>query len=169
MNYLILGLIAAPLFSSSAIAQPVTHPAAVPVQVAASQAPAQAINELTDYLFYNLYPRLNRRKIRSDETQYIKEWAAIKKVVSQDSLVYEMDCGRNLNNNYEWRLSSYDSSGLARNASPLSSPVLNRVADAVFYTRHPELVYRKIQPSETRLASEWLQIRRAISSLHPCY
>jgi len=106
-----------------AIAQPITHPAAVSVQLAASQAPEKAIDELTDFIFYNLYPGLNRRKIRSDEMQYIKEWAAIKKVVSQDNLMYEMDCGRNLNNNYQWRLSSYDSSGLARNASPLSSPV----------------------------------------------
>jgi len=58
------------------------------VKVAASQAPEKAIDELTDSIFYNLYPGLNRRKIRSDETQYIKEWAAIKKVVSQDNLVY---------------------------------------------------------------------------------
>jgi len=71
-----------------AIAQPITHPAVVPVQVAASQAPEKAIDELTDSIFYNLYRGLNRRKIRSDETQYINEWAAIKKVVSEDNLVY---------------------------------------------------------------------------------
>ncbi|WP_293126074.1 hypothetical protein [Microcoleus sp. bin38.metabat.b11b12b14.051] len=168
MNYLILGLIAAPLFSSSAIAQPITHPAAVPVQVAVSQAPEKAIDELTDFIFYNLYPGLNRRKIRSDERQYIKEWAAIKKVVSQDSLVYQDVCGRN-STNYEWLLSKYDGQGPGRDASALSSPVLDKVADAIFYTRHPELVYRRIQPSEMRLASEWSGIRRAISSLHPCY
>jgi hypothetical protein len=150
------------------IAQPITHPAAEGVQVAASQAPAQAIDNLTDYLFYNLYPELNRRKIRSDETQYIKEWAAIKKVVSQDNLVYGDTCSER-SNNYEWLLSSYDDENPRRNASPLSSPVLDKVADAVFYTRHPELNYRRIQPTETSLASEWLQIRRAISSLHPCY
>ena len=167
MNYLILGLIAAPLFSMQAIAQPITHPAAIPVQVAASQAPEKAIDELTDYLFYNLYRGLNRRKIRSDERQYIKEWAAIRKVVSQDNLVYRDTCsGRS---NYEWLLSNYDDEDPRRNASPLSSPVLDKVADAVFYTRHPELVYRKIQRSEMRLASEWLQIRKAVSSLHPCY
>jgi len=167
MNYLIFPLIAIPLFSLKAIAQPITNLAAVPVQVAASQAPEKAINNLTDLIFYNLHPELNRRKIRSDETQYINEWAAIKKVVSEDNLVYRDTCsGRS--NNYEWFLSNYDDEYRRRNASPLSSPVLDRVADAVFYTRHPELVYRRIQPSETRLASEWLQIRKAVSSLHPC-
>ena len=134
------------------------HPGA-PV-AATPQAPEKAIDNLTDYIFYNLHPQLNRRRIRSDETQYIREWAAIKKVVSNDNLVYEKECGRNPNNNYQWRLSSYDSSGLGRNASPLSSPVFNKVADAVFYTRHPELGYRRIQPSETRLVSEWSKIRQ---------
>ena len=48
MNYLILGLIAAPLFSMQAIAQPITNLTAVPVQVAVSQALEKAIDELTD-------------------------------------------------------------------------------------------------------------------------
>jgi len=122
MNYLIFPLIAIPLFSLKAIAQPITNLAAVPVQVAASQAPEKAINNLTDLIFYNLHPELNRRKIRSDETQYIKEWAAIKKVVSEDNLVYRDTCsGRS--NNYEWLLSNYDDEDRRRNASPLSSPV----------------------------------------------
>lgn len=169
MKYLILGLIAVPFFSMKAMAQPVTYPAADSVQIAANRAPEKAIDELTDYIFYNLHPQLNNRRIRSDETQYVNEWAAIKKVVSNDKLVYEKECGRNLNNNYQWRLSSYDSSVLARNASPLSSPVLNKVADAVFYTRNPELGYRRIQPSEKRLVSERPKIQPGVSSLHPCY
>lgn len=168
MNYLIFGLISVPLFSSSAIAPPVSDRAADSVQVVASRAPEKAIDDLTDVLFYSLHPELNRRQIRSDETQYINEWAAIKKVVSEDNLVYGDACGRN-SNNYEWLLSKYDGEGPGRNASALSSPVLDKVADAVFYTRHPELVYRRIQPGETRLASEWSRIRQAVSLLHPCY
>ena len=174
MNYLIFGLISASLFSSSASAQPIGYPAARvsvdSVQVAASRAPEKAIDNLTDYIFYNLHPQLNRRKIRSDETQYINEWAAIKKVVSNDNLVYQDACGRN-SRNYEWLLSVYDGEGGGRQGRTisLSSPVLDKVADAVFYTRHPELDYRKVKPSETRLVSEWSQIRQGVSSLHPCY
>lgn len=85
MNYLILGLIAAPLFSSSAIAQPITHPAAVPVQVTASQAPEKAIDNLTDSIFYNLYSELNRRKIRSDETQYINGGLSVRCTLATDA------------------------------------------------------------------------------------
>jgi hypothetical protein len=88
-----MGLITAPLVSSPATAQPVTYSASrvyvEGVQVVANRAPEKAIDRLTDFIFYNLHPQLNRRKIRSDETQYIKEWAAIKKVVNQDNLVYD--------------------------------------------------------------------------------
>ncbi|MEZ2224728.1 hypothetical protein [Microcoleus sp.] len=174
MNYLIFGLISPSLFSSSASAQPIGYPAARvqvgSVQVAASRAPEKAIDRLTDFIFYNLHPQLNRRKIRSDETQYVNEWAAIKKVVSDDNLVYQDVCDGN-SRNYEWLLSKYDGEGGGRQGRTisLSSPVLDKVADAVFYTRHPELGYRRIQPSETRLVSEWSKIRQGVSSLHPCY
>jgi hypothetical protein len=198
MNYLIFGLITVSLFSSSASAQPVTYPTArvlvdsvevvangevsltarvisarVPadsVQIAANRAPEKAINDLTDFIFNQLHPELNRRKIRSDETQLIKEWAAIKKVVSSDNLVYGDVCDPN-SRNYEWLLSRYDGEGPGRQGvtSPLTSPVLDKVADAVFYTRHPELDYRKVQPGETRLVSEWSKIRQGVSLLHPCY
>ncbi|MDF0552671.1 hypothetical protein [Kamptonema sp. UHCC 0994] len=105
MNYLIFGLITVSLFTSSAIAQPVTrHAARMPadsVQIAANRAPEKAIDGLTDFIFYQLHPELNHRKIRSDETQYINEWAAIKKVVSNDNLVYGDVCDAN-SRNYEW-------------------------------------------------------------------
>ena len=85
MNYLIFPLIAIPLFSLKAIAQPITNLAAVPVQVAASQAPEKAIDELTDFIFYNLYPGLNRRKIRSDETQYINGGLSVRCTLATDA------------------------------------------------------------------------------------
>lgn len=174
MNYWIFGLITISFFTSSASTQPVTpHAARVPadsVQIAANRAPEKALDGLTDLIFYQLHPELNHRKIRSDETQYINEWAAIKQVVSNDNLVYGDVCDAN-SRNYEWLLSKYDGEGPGRQGvtSPFTSPVLDKVADAVFYTRHPELNYRKVQPSETRLVSEWSKIRQGVSLLHPCY
>lgn len=163
MKYLILGLIAVSCFPMKAMAQPVTYPAADSVQIAAPRAPEKAIAEWTDFIFYKLHPQLNRRKIRPDETQYVKEWAAIQKVV-RDNLVYELECTRRAT--YDWLISVYDGQG--RNGLILSSPVLNKVANAVFYARHPELGYRSIRAGETQLASEWSQIRRTVSLLHPC-
>lgn len=166
MNYLILGLIAVPLLPVKAIAQPIGYPLADSVLIAANNAPEKAIDELTDSIFYKLHPQLNRRKIRSNETQYINEWAAVRKVLMGDgNLVYERGCGPS----YWWHLSEYDD--MRRNGVEIIrfSSLLNKVADAVFYTRHPELGYRTIQRSETSLASEWSKIRQGVSLVHPCY
>lgn len=165
MNYFILGLIAIPLFSVKAIAQPISYPVSDSVLIAANNAPEKVIDELTDSIFYNLHPQLNRRKIRSNETQYINEWAAIKKVLADDNFVYERSC----NGKFRWRLSEYDTPGRHSREIMVFSSVLNKVADAVFYTRHPELGYRRIQRSETRLASEWSKIRQEVSWPDPCF
>jgi hypothetical protein len=165
MKYLILGLIAVPLLSVKAIAQPISYPVADSVLIAANNAPEKAIDESTDFIFYRLHPQLNSRKIRSNETQYINEWAAIKKVLADGNLVYKRFCGPN----FGWHLAEYDTPGRHPREIMVFSSVLNKVADAIFYTRHPELGYRKIRPSETSLASEWSQIRRAVSWPDPCF
>ncbi|WP_293356012.1 MULTISPECIES: hypothetical protein [unclassified Microcoleus] len=165
MKYLILGLIAVPLLSVKVLAQPNRYPVADSVTIAANNAPEKAIDELTDWIFYRLHPQLNSRKIRSNETQYINEWAAIKKVLGDGNLVYERGCG----SNFGWRLSEYDTPGKYGVGIIRFSPVMNKVADAVFYSRHPELGYRKIQPSETSLASEWSKIRQGITLIDPCF
>ena len=66
-------------------------------------------------------------------------------MVSNDNLVYGDVCAGD-SGNYEWLLSKYDGEGQGKNASALSSPVLDKVADVVFYTRHPKLGYHKVQP-----------------------
>ncbi|MEK0194706.1 MAG: hypothetical protein EAZ78_03700 [Oscillatoriales cyanobacterium] len=165
MNYLILGLIAIPLLSVKVLAQHIGYPVAASVMIAANNAPEKAIDEWTDNIFYKLHPQLNRRKIRPNETQYINEWAAIRKVLRDGNLVYERGCGPS----YWWHLSEFDTPGRNPREIVVFSSVLNKVADAIFYTRNPDLGYRAIQRSETRLASEWSKIRQGVSLVHPCY
>ncbi|MCU0547468.1 MAG: hypothetical protein MUE44_35795 [Oscillatoriaceae cyanobacterium Prado104] len=165
MNFLILGLITFPLLSVKALAQPISYPVADSVTIAANNAPEKDLDKFTDMIFYRLHPQLNDRKIRSNETQYINEWAAIRKVLRDGNLVYEQGCNVRL----EWRLSEYDTPGRFGVGLVAFSSVLNKVADAVFYTRYPGLGYRRIQPDETRLVSEWSKIRRGVSLIDPCF
>ena len=165
MNYLILGLVILPLLSVKAIAQPISYSVADSVMIAANNAPEKAIDEFTDSIFYKLHPQLNRRQIRSNETQYINEWAAIRKALRDDNFVYQRGCNVRL----EWQLSEYDTPGRYGREIIVFSSVLNQVADAVFYTRHPELGYCTIKSSETRLASEWSKIRQGVSLIPPGY
>jgi len=133
-------------------------------EIANSQ-PQEAIDRWADNFFYSVNPQLSRRKIRADETLYIREWNAIQRVVP-NILVYENNaCGRG-NQNFEWLLNNYDRQ--SRNGLNLVSEDLDKIADAIFYVRNPELGGRKIQPGETALANEWLRIRNTVSRLHPC-
>lgn len=128
--------------------------------------PQEIIDRWADNFFYSVNPQLSGRKIRADETLYIREWNAIARVVA-NILVYENSaCGRE-NQNFEWLLENYDTQ--SRNGLNLVSEDLNKIADAIFYVRNPELAGRKIQPGETALANEWMRIRTAVSRLHPCY
>jgi hypothetical protein len=125
----------------------------------------ELIARWTDNFFYSVNPQLSQRKIRADETLYIREWNAIARVVP-DILVYENSACGGDKRTFEWLLSNYDTQ--SRNGLNLVSEDLDKIADAIFYVRNPELGGRKIQPGETALANEWLRIRTAVSQLHPC-
>ena len=122
----------------------------------------EIINDWTDLFFYKANPQLSGRKITADETEYIREWNAIESIIP-DLLVYD----NNICGDTGWILESYDYISV-NDGKGLVSAQLNQVADAIFYTRNPELSGRKIRPDETRLANEWLRIRTAVTFLHPC-
>ncbi|NER35315.1 MAG: hypothetical protein F6J93_15135 [Oscillatoria sp. SIO1A7] len=124
----------------------------------------KTINEWTDNFFYSANPQLSRRKIGSNETEYIREWNAIQRIVP-DILVYQSSCSGYL----MWMINSYDGEDARDRRLFLVSEDLNKVADAIFYARHPELGYRRIRRGETRLANEWSRIRTSVSRLHPCH
>jgi len=125
----------------------------------------ETIDRWADNFFYSVNPQLSRRKLRADETLYIREWNAIARVVP-DILVYENSACGGDKPTFEWLLENYD--GQSRNGLNLVSEDLNKIADAIFYVRNPELGGRKIQSGETALANEWLRIRTAVSQLAPC-
>jgi len=124
----------------------------------------EMIDDWTDELFYRANPQLSRRRIRADETEYIREWNAIKRIVPE-LLVYNNNI--NVCGDTEWILDSYDHIPVNQGEG-LVSDELDQVADAIFYARNPELSGRKIRSDETGLANEWLRIRTAVSLLHPC-
>ncbi len=124
--------------------------------------PQPVIDQWTNKFFFRLHPELIGRKISIDEVNYINEWQAIEKVV-RHSLVYQKYAGHNFGS--DWYLLNYDTQ--VKNGVKLVSCVLDNVADAIFYQRHPELQNRRIRPGETALAYEWVKIREIVSELPP--
>lgn len=131
--------------------------------IAQNKAPQRFIDIWTDNIFSNLHPELSGRKIQSSETEYIREWQAIQTVVA-NNLTPKMGC----TGDSGWGLSEFDGVNVRTGKRLLTSTVLNKVADAIFYTRHPELGDRKIQPGEDKLTNEWMKIRQAIWTMPWC-
>ncbi|HEY9597902.1 MAG TPA: hypothetical protein V6D33_09550 [Cyanophyceae cyanobacterium] len=131
----------------------------------AAQTREEAINAQTDMFFYTVNPQLNERKLRSDDYGYIREWNAIRKAVEQEMKPTASEC-----DGQYWELYDYDwNYGLnVPNGSPHVSRSFDRIADAIFYSRHPELAGRPLSSSNSKLAREWNQIRRAIIVEQPC-
>ncbi|MBD2372744.1 MULTISPECIES: hypothetical protein [Leptolyngbya] len=133
----------------------------------ANAAPVQtregAIDWQTDLFLHKVNPELNGRKLRLSDTSYIREWNAIRQAVNQEMKPNITECA----GDQYWELYSYDGiNGLPSGRRPASS--FDRIADAIFYSRHPELAGRSLSSSNSALAREWSQIRQAIMIEQPC-
>jgi hypothetical protein len=126
----------------------------------------ETIDRWADDFFYSVNPQLSRRKLRANETLYIREWNAIQRVVPTILVYRNNECSRS--QQYSWLLVNYDDENRPEGRL-LVSEALDKVADAIFYSRNPELGGRKIRPGETALANEWMRIRRSVSLLPPCF
>jgi hypothetical protein len=123
----------------------------------------EAIDQETDRVLYRVNPELNGRKLRSNDGPYIKEWQAIRQVVAQEMNPKVSQCA----GDQYWELASYDGINGLRSGRR-GSPTFDRIADAIFYSRHPELGGRKISASDDGLAREWITIRQTIMVEQPC-
>jgi hypothetical protein len=131
--------------------------------LAKAESRAEAVNRLTDWFFYQVNPGLNYRPLTGRESRYIREWRAIHQVVEQEMEPSQGSCA---GDSY-WALSNYDIPGEGDRG--LVSQSFNRIADAIFYSRNPQLAGYKIPRSNSKKAREWLTIRRSIAREHPCY
>jgi hypothetical protein len=109
-----------------------------------------AIDSYTDHFFYAANPELNKRKLDSDESGYIREWQAIRQAIRPLIKSDRETCGRNIdtsadpywNFDLQTNMSSYD-----------------YLTDVIFYHRNPDMAGQKLRPG-TALAREWSAIRR---------
>jgi hypothetical protein len=120
----------------------------------------QAINWLTDLLLNQVNSELDGRKLQPNEFRYINEWTMIRQVVAQEMNSTPTDCVGDL----YWELPDYDWNyeSTQPNRSRYVSDTFNRIADAIFYSRHPEWVGKKLPSKNSAQAQEWKSIRQAI-------
>jgi hypothetical protein len=120
-------------------------------KVSSAETRQQSVDGVTDWLFGNLHPELNRRKLRTNEYEYIREWQAIRNVIDQGGLQYQkVDPKNNACDVPAWFYSNHDEA------------LRERLADAVFYSRYPRRKGVPISPSDRALIQEWLKLKNSM-------
>ncbi|NJR50441.1 MAG: hypothetical protein HC780_13615 [Leptolyngbyaceae cyanobacterium CSU_1_3] len=120
-------------------------------KVATAETHEQSVNNVTDWLFGNLHPELNRRKLRADERGYIREWQAIRTVINQRGLRYQKiapslnPCGLP-----DWSFANDDEA------------LKERLADAVFYSRYSRRIAKPIVAKDSAAVREWLKLKNSM-------
>jgi hypothetical protein len=116
----------------------------------ADQSREQSVDSVTDWLFHNVNPELKRRKLQSNEYGYIQEWQVIRSIVDT-GLRYEK---RNPNQRAcdmpDWYFSNDDEA------------LKDRLADAIFYHRNPQMKGQPIGRNDRSAIREWNKLKRSM-------
>ncbi len=112
-----------------------------------------AVNIVTDSLFSHVHPERHGRKLQANEYEHIREWQAIHKVLDQGILEYKKKPPNKACENLDWAYPSNQTRDVA---------IDEKLADAVFYVRHPERQGRSIGPNETAAIQEWKKLKKAM-------
>lgn len=116
---------------------------------------AEAINSITDWVFYNVNPQLKKRKLRSNEHGYIREWQRIRAAIEPRVIPSAEACPAPPSpGEPEWEFSPINGESFDK--------TYDLLADVIFHNRHPERKGRKIRPNERAAVNEWSSIRRNI-------
>lgn len=114
------------------------------------------INSTTDWVFYQVNPQLNNRKLRSNEHGYIREWQRIRAAIEPRVVTIEEACPGAIGDDIKWKWEF----------SPINGESFEKtydlLADVIFHSRHPERKGRQISRDERAAANEWASIRDKI-------
>jgi hypothetical protein len=121
---------------------------------ALASVPASVLDRWTDSYFWTINPEMLDRSIQPHQTQYKKEWLAIRGVFEDRLTWMQLPICYAEPGEYGYEIEDYGDAMAA-------------LTDAVFYARHPELNGRKIRANETSLIREWNSINQSVS-FGPC-
>jgi hypothetical protein len=112
----------------------------------------RAVDRLTDFLFYKVNPELNNRKLQAGDRDYINEWQRLcteidPRVKSVQEVCYSPEPG-----DTGWEFTTINGQTYEQ--------TYDRLADIIFYSRHPQTTGQQITISDKASSNEWLAIRR---------
>lgn len=112
----------------------------------------QAVDRLTDFLFYKVNPQLNNRKLQADDREYIRQWQRLREAIDPRVKSVQEVCFRPAPGETGWEFTTINGETYEQ--------TYDRLADTIFYSRHPQKTGQPIPKNDKISISEWSAIRR---------
>jgi hypothetical protein len=121
------------------------------IHPARAESREQVVDQITDLVFYSVNPSLRKRKLKTSDRYYIREWNRIRAVVDPRIQSAAKVCLRT-QPDYLWEFGTINGQSYDQ--------TYDDIADVVFHSRHPELNGQKIPVGDKALAHEWANFAR---------
>ena len=120
--------------------------------LAKAESREQAVDRLTDFLFYRVNPQLNNRKLQAGDRNYINEWHRLRTAIDPRVKPAQEVCNSAGPEDIGWEFTVINGETYEQ--------TYDRFADIIFYSRHPQMTGQPISIGERDRSNEWLAIRR---------
>jgi hypothetical protein len=112
----------------------------------------QAVDRLTDILFYRVNPQLNNRKLQADDREYSNEWRRLREAIDPRVKPAQEVCNSPGPGDIGWEFTVINGETYQQ--------TYDLLADTIFYSRHPQRTGQQIPKSDKISISEWSAIRQ---------
>ena len=120
--------------------------------LAKAESREQAVDRLTDFLFYKVNPQLNNRKLQAGDREYSNQWRRLREAIDPRVKSVQEVCFRVAPEEKGWEFTTINGETYEQ--------TYDLLADTIFYSRHPQRTGQQIPKSDKISISEWSAIRR---------
>ncbi|MEG4508221.1 hypothetical protein QUA81_31985 [Microcoleus sp. F6_B4] len=120
--------------------------------LAKAESREQAVDRLTDFLFYRVNPQLNNRKLQAGDREYSNQWRRLREAIDPRVKSVQEVCYGSGPGDTGWEFTTINGETYEQ--------TYDLLADTIFYSRHPQRTGQPIPKSDRIGISEWSAIRR---------
>lgn len=119
--------------------------------LAKAESREQAVDRLTDFLFYRVNPQLNNRKLQAGDREYIRQWQRLREAIDPRVKSVQEVCNTPGRGEFGWEFTTINGQTYEQ--------TYDLLADTIFYSRHPQRTGQPIPKDDKISISEWSAIR----------